>query len=70
MEHLPLPRDVATPGPSLVPYICKQEYDQGLFLTYSVRLGLSDSVAYEIQLDYNYVNRLPQIPLAKFKSLV
>ncbi|KAI4241580.1 MAG: hypothetical protein L6R42_011228, partial [Xanthoria sp. 1 TBL-2021] len=70
MEHLPLPRDVATPGPSLVPYVCKQEYDRGPFLTYYARLGLSDSVAHEIQLDHHYVGRNPQIPLAELESLV
>ena len=39
MEHLPLPSDVAAPGPSAVPYLCKEEYDGGPFLTYPSRRG-------------------------------
>ena len=48
MEHLPLPRDVTPPGPSLVPFVCESEYDGGPFLTYSARPGLSSSVDHEI----------------------
>ncbi|KAI4196654.1 MAG: hypothetical protein LQ350_006407 [Teloschistes chrysophthalmus] len=42
MQHLPLPRDVVPPGPSLVPYVCGEEYDGGPFLKYFHRQGRED----------------------------
>ncbi|KAL8672066.1 MAG: hypothetical protein Q9168_003461 [Polycauliona sp. 1 TL-2023] len=38
MEHLPLPRHIASPGPASVPYVAI-EYDRGDFLTYPARQG-------------------------------
>lgn len=70
MEHLSLPRDVTPPGPSLVPFVCKSEYDGGPFLTYSARLGLSSSVAHEILVDLDYVGRTSRIPLPELESVV
>lgn len=39
MEHLPLPRDVASTGPGSVPYVSSIEYDGMDFLTYPMRQG-------------------------------
>ncbi|KAL8689351.1 MAG: hypothetical protein Q9224_004658 [Gallowayella concinna] len=70
MEHILLPRDVANPGPSPVPYVCRDEYDGGPFLTYPARLGPSNSLALEIQLDYDIVGRVPQASCAELESFV
>ncbi|KAL8687601.1 MAG: hypothetical protein Q9218_006274 [Villophora microphyllina] len=70
MEHLTLPRDVAAPGPSLVPYVCKEEYDGGPFMTYTERLGGLKSLAAEAQLDYDYFGRVSRIPLVELESFV
>ena len=70
MEHLPLPRDVTPPGPSLVPFVCESEYDGGPFLTYSARPGLSSSVAHEILVDLDYAGRTSRISVAELESVV
>ncbi|KAI4089326.1 MAG: hypothetical protein LQ344_005458 [Seirophora lacunosa] len=41
MEHLHLPKNVVTPGPGPVPYMCTKDYDGGPFLTYPAREGKS-----------------------------
>ncbi|KAL8958620.1 MAG: hypothetical protein Q9193_004357 [Seirophora villosa] len=41
MEHLPLPRNLASPGPDPVPFVCTKDYDGGPFLTYPTREGKS-----------------------------
>ncbi|KAI4113052.1 MAG: hypothetical protein LQ345_005895 [Seirophora villosa] len=41
MEHLHLPKNVVTPGPDPVPYMCTKDYDGGPFLTYPTRVGKS-----------------------------
>ena len=70
MEHLPLPRDVTPPGPSLVPFVCNSGYDGGPFLTYSARPGRSNSVARDILADLEYPGIASPIPLAELESVV
>ncbi|KAL8818573.1 MAG: hypothetical protein Q9223_002816 [Gallowayella weberi] len=70
MEHLLLPRDVANHGPSFVPYVCREEYDGGPFLTYPARLGPSNTFALETKLDYDIIGRVPQASCAELESFV
>ena len=65
-----MPRDVIPPGPSLVPFVCKSEYDGGPFLTYSARPGLSNSVAHKILTDLVNAGSASLIPLAELESVV
>ncbi|KAL8658232.1 MAG: hypothetical protein Q9202_007609 [Teloschistes flavicans] len=70
MEHLPLPRDIAEPGPSPVPFVCQGDYDGGPFLTYMTRIDTSSSLAAETLLEYHRVGRLPRLPIPELESFV
>ena len=41
MDHLPFPRSTASFVHTIVPYLCKEEYDGGPSLTYPRRAGMS-----------------------------
>ncbi|KAL8727566.1 MAG: hypothetical protein Q9166_005972 [cf. Caloplaca sp. 2 TL-2023] len=60
MEHLPLPRVVAQPGPGTVPYVCVEKYDGGSFLTYPERQGKGSFL--EAVRDSQYRNSKGMIP--------
>ncbi|KAL8807650.1 MAG: hypothetical protein Q9200_004599 [Gallowayella weberi] len=69
MEHLPLPREVAAPGPSPVPYVCKQAYDGGPFLTYPSRLedpGIPTTEEILISTDFAWLVRISRSNLEAF----
>lgn len=69
MEHLLLPKDVASPGPSLVPYVCREAYDDGPFLTYSSRRKGRDVVAPATifqYANYSWLNSMPKVELEDF----
>ncbi|KAI4198200.1 MAG: hypothetical protein LQ350_005436 [Teloschistes chrysophthalmus] len=71
MEHLPLPRDVAVPGPSPVPFVCQEDYDGGPFLTYFTRFDTSSSLAAETHLEDGWgQGRLPPLPISELESLI
>ncbi|KAL8638353.1 MAG: hypothetical protein Q9228_004488 [Teloschistes exilis] len=70
MEHLPLPRDVAVPGPSPVPFVCQEDYDGGPFLTYLTRLDDLNPLAAETYLEYPSAGRLPPLPPSEIESLI
>ncbi|KAL9584816.1 MAG: hypothetical protein Q9212_001883 [Teloschistes hypoglaucus] len=70
MEHLPLPRDVAVPGPSPVPFVCQEDYDGGPFLTYLTRFDDSIPLAAGTYLEYPSVGRLPPLPISDLEFLV
>ncbi|KAL8800500.1 MAG: hypothetical protein Q9182_005136 [Xanthomendoza sp. 2 TL-2023] len=69
MEHLLLPREVAAPGPSAVPYVCKQPYDGGPFLTYLARQEDPDIPTIDellISTDFAWLLRIPPSNLESF----
>ncbi|KAI4140163.1 MAG: hypothetical protein L6R39_005923 [Caloplaca ligustica] len=70
MEHLPLPRDVASPGPSAVPYVCEEEYDGGPFLTYPVRRGMIKTLDAPSRSQYVDFPRLLPKPTAKLEAFI
>ncbi|KAL8687285.1 MAG: hypothetical protein Q9218_006499 [Villophora microphyllina] len=70
MQHLPLPKDVVPPGPSLVPYVCKEEYDRGPFLTYLNRQGKEDVLAAVSEAQYRQDPKLITLPIDELEALM
>ncbi|KAL8723901.1 MAG: hypothetical protein Q9181_007091 [Wetmoreana brouardii] len=70
MEHLPLPRDVAAPGPSHVPYVCREDYDGGPFLTYPIRQGKAHVLVAVEELRHRYDPSLILLPVVELEDLI
>ncbi|KAL8708460.1 MAG: hypothetical protein Q9225_007594 [Loekoesia sp. 1 TL-2023] len=70
MEHLPLPKDVASPGPGPVPYVCKEEYDEGPFLTYPTRRKGSNALGNETEMVNTDLNRVLLEPVARLEAFI
>ena len=66
---MPLPKDVVSPGPSLVPYVCREAYDDGAFLTYAYRRKGLDALASVTRSqinDYSWLTSMPIVELEDF----
>ena len=70
MEHLPLPKDVASPGPTLVPYVCREAYDGGPFSTYSSRRKGPDALEPAKRSEYTNYTSLISMPIAELEEFL
>ncbi|KAL8826722.1 MAG: hypothetical protein Q9170_007297 [Blastenia crenularia] len=70
MEHLSLPKEVATPGPGSVPYVCKEEYDGGPFLTYPTRRKGTNPLGNETEMVNAYINRVSSESITELESFL
>ena len=70
MEHLPYPKDVASPGPGPVPFVCKEAYDGGPFLTYPLRRKEPNPLANGTEMVNANFNQVSSQPVAKLEAFV
>ena len=70
MEHLPLPKDVLSPGPGPVPYVCREAYDGGPFLTYPVRKKEFNALANETGIFNTDINGVISKPIAELEAFI
>ena len=70
MEHLPYPKDVASPGPGPVPYVCKEAYDGGPFLTYPLRRKEPNPLANGTEMVNADFNQVCSQPVAKLEAFI
>ncbi|KAL9576633.1 MAG: hypothetical protein Q9212_006939 [Teloschistes hypoglaucus] len=63
-------QDVVPPGPSLVPYVCQEEYDGGPFLKYLHRKGKEDLLDDLLETDRSGLYWVTMPPVSEFQALI
>ena len=70
MEHLPYPKDVASAGPGPVPFVCKEAYDGGPFLTYPLRRKEPNPLANGTEMVDTVSNQVSSQPVARLEAFI